>query len=864
MKTKLFSLALALLMSVSLFAQSGTCGANLTWTLSDSVLTISGLGDMTSSSQWSSYRAMISYVNIQDGVSTICDYAFRWCINLKHVSIPNSVTHIGRSVFSGCSNIMSITIPNSVISIGMEAFNGCEGLKSIILPNSITQIESFTFCGCSSLATIIIPDSVHTIGGSAFKDCANLSSITLPANIVNVSSTTFQNCNRLPIIESIRYADSYLVEAVDKTLSTYTIKDGTKIIGDYAFMDCNNLISISIPNCVKIINPSVFENCIRLTSVTIPYSVNTMKGWVFRNCPSLISAFVQNPAPINIENLTQDRYVIFSGNSSATSVPTNLTIYVPCGSLEEYKSAPKWDLYQTRITYSPVSNVIYKANDANRGVVEAFVPQFICDSAVLSATSNQGYYFSKWSDNTTLNPYVLYLTQDTTITAIFEKNAYTLQTQVNDSLYGITVGDTTALYLDTITIRAIPESECYFVKWSDGNVDNPRRIVLIQDTVFSAIFERLYNGQCGDSLYWSYNSDTLSFSGSGDMYNYDGALVPWTPHNQTIREISLSPEMTSIGDNAFKGIWGLANVNIPAGVVHIGESSFNGCTGLHHLTIPNSVSSLGSRAFANCSAIDSLIIGTGIKRISDQFYWCSGLKYLVLGQNVEEIEHGAFMDARCLSNIVCHAAEPPTAYPDEASGQRSFYNVHALVLIPCDNFSAYQHDALWGSFDLQCLSTDSGIATDGVVTVVAGDADATFTWPTSSSADSYTLQITKDDEVFCTLTFNAMGQLLGIAFAPARDGSVRQTPQATLTTNGMKFQVTGLDYASHYNFSFDTKNKQEQTIFAYSGWFSTNGATGIEKIAEDSAEPRKIWNNGQLYILLPDGTRYDATGKKVE
>jgi hypothetical protein len=464
-----------------------------------------------------------------------------------------------------------------------------------------------------------------------------------------------------------------------------------------------------------------------------------------------------------------------------------------------------------------------------------------------------------------MNPYVLYLTQDTTITAIFEKNAYTLQTQVNNAQYGSTIGDTTAFYLDTITITAMPDSECYFVQWSDGNMDNPRRIVLTNDLVFTAVFERLYSGQCGDSLYWSYNSDTLTFSGRGEMYNYSSAWVPWNPHNQTIREITFAPEMTSIGDNAFKGIWGLANVNIPAGVVHIGESSFNGCTGLHHLTIPNSVSSLGSRAFANCSAIDSLIIGTGIKRISDQFYWCSGLKYLVLGQNVEEIEHGAFMDARRLSNIVCHAAEPPTAYPDEASGQRSFYNVHALALIPCDNFSAYQHDALWGSFDLQCLSSESGIATDGVVTVVAGDADATFTWPTSATADSYTLQITKDDEVFCTLTFNSIGQLLGIAFAPAQNGAPRQMPRAVLTTNGMKFQVTGLDYASHYNFTFDTKNIQKQTVFAYSGWFSTNGATGINEISsKQSVRPLKIFEDGKFYILLPDGTRYDATGKKVE
>jgi hypothetical protein len=30
---------------------------------------------------------------------------------------------------------------------------------------------------------------------------------------------------------NLRYADTYLVEAVDRTLSTYSIKEGTKWIG---------------------------------------------------------------------------------------------------------------------------------------------------------------------------------------------------------------------------------------------------------------------------------------------------------------------------------------------------------------------------------------------------------------------------------------------------------------------------------------------------------------------------------------------------------------------------------------------------------------------------------------------------------
>ena len=70
MKQKLLTLFLALAASVGvLFAQSGTCGANLTWDLTDGVLTISGTGEMTdysyNSAPWYSNRSSITNVIIE-------------------------------------------------------------------------------------------------------------------------------------------------------------------------------------------------------------------------------------------------------------------------------------------------------------------------------------------------------------------------------------------------------------------------------------------------------------------------------------------------------------------------------------------------------------------------------------------------------------------------------------------------------------------------------------------------------------------------------------------------------------------------------------------------------------------------------
>ena len=67
---------------------SGTCGDNLTWTLSNGVLSISGTGEMTSS-PWN--KSEIYNIVIGSEVTNICEEAFIDCTNLERVTIPGNV-----------------------------------------------------------------------------------------------------------------------------------------------------------------------------------------------------------------------------------------------------------------------------------------------------------------------------------------------------------------------------------------------------------------------------------------------------------------------------------------------------------------------------------------------------------------------------------------------------------------------------------------------------------------------------------------------------------------------------------------------------------------------------------------------------
>ncbi|MBQ5310492.1 MAG: leucine-rich repeat protein, partial [Oscillospiraceae bacterium] len=93
------------------------------------------------------------------------------------------------------------------------------------------------------------------------------------------------------------------------------------------------------------------------------------------------------------------------------------------------------------------------------------------------------------------------------------------------------------------------------------------------------------DGKCGDDMTWEYSGGTLTITGSGDMYDYNGDDMPWKEYSASITELSLPDGLTYIGKNAFAGLTGVSvlTINHP---VTIGEDAFSGCTGLSHIHIP--------------------------------------------------------------------------------------------------------------------------------------------------------------------------------------------------------------------------------------------------------------------------------------
>jgi hypothetical protein len=255
--------------------------------------------------------------------------------------------------------------------------------------------------------------------------------------------------------------------------------------------------------------------------------------------------------------------------------------------------------------------------------------------------------------------------------------------------------------------------------------------------------------------------------------------------------------------------------------------------------------------------LTSVTIGNSVESIDYYaFSECSNLGKIILGSSLKEISPYAFEECRKLIRIYCYAVYPPKA------DENSFANYNGYLYAPCDNLEEYSTNIVFGSFkNFECISSDEVSTDEDEVVVDPGTNDATISWPTEDEADTYSIVIYKDGEVFCTLTFNSNGQLVSIAFAPGRRGN-HPVRYAEATANGYQFTVTGLDESTEYGYNLDVKDDSSKTIKSYSGEFTTQSTTAVDNITTNNANIQKIIRDGQ-FIIVRDGVEYNAVGQEL-
>ena len=701
----------------------------------------------------------LTSITLGDNVKNIESGVFLNCSSLESISIPEGIECIRDNTFSGCTSLASVNLPNSIIKIEKYAFEDCSSLDSLIIPNNVTSIGESVFDGCTGLKSITIPKSVTSIGGRAFADCSSLTSITIPNSVTSISGSTFSSCSSLTSVtmgNSVTSIGSYAFCRCS-SLTSITIPNSVTSIGNSAFYECSSLTSITLGNSVTTIGNQAFYYCSKLTSVNLPNSVTSIGDYAFSACYKLDTVIVEATTPPSL-------------GSSAFSI-TNLTCYVPCGTVDAYK-ASDWNTYCKAII-EPASEIQFNisVSDSTQGcIIIDQQPTCSNDTLIFHAEPIPSHYFVQWSDGNTDNPRTIILTQDTALAAEFaiktctlelsaegngtvtgagtynygdtaiitarpdehhhfvqwsDGNIDTLRTIVLTQDTSITAHfaiDTYTLYLyagsngivtgagtydhgDTAIITATPNDGYYFTQWSDGNTDNPRTIIVTEDVWLSANF--IIGGQCGDSLYWTYEQSTkqLTLLGTGDMYDYTVWTLPWQKYTHMIRSISLPEGMTTIGTSAFADCKYIHSIVIPSSVERIYDSAFENCRMLSEIQFGEDgvLTELGSWAFYNCHELKELAIPEGVTSIGyATFYGCTYLNELTLPATMEYIADNGFAYCAKLQKMTVNAITPPQV------DARTFEDVDRSipVYVPAESVDAYKAAPVWQEFNIQSKSTN--------------------------------------------------------------------------------------------------------------------------------------------------------------
>ena len=325
---------LALLPATALAADpttSGSCGENLTWTLTQHedgatyTLTISGTGEMedytVGGAPWhvalgvAANRKQITKIVLPNGLTHIGNNAFLQAA-VTEVTIPNTVVSIGTNAFWKC-NTIETTLPASVRELGATAFYGTfvvnvdanspylcsEGGGKVLysknkttlyqvsqdcagdftIPSTVTTINDFAMNGCAKVTgELVIPDSVQTIGRSAFEG-TGFTSLNLGNSVKEIGVSAFYKCAAMTGDLVIPASVTTIGENAFASTGFNGKLDFQAQIEEFpaAIFKGLKFTSVSFSDSVKTIGDRAFENCKQLATVTFGQGLETIGSFAF-------------------------------------------------------------------------------------------------------------------------------------------------------------------------------------------------------------------------------------------------------------------------------------------------------------------------------------------------------------------------------------------------------------------------------------------------------------------------------------------------------------------------------------------------------------------------------------------------------
>ncbi len=240
---------------------------------------------------------------------------FDGCSSIEEIELPSSITTLSRRSFANMSRLKELDLSNTQVKwIGSECFEDCSSIQRVVMPKTLKSIGNSAFENASMLKTIDLSNTqVHYMSNECFKGCKALEEVSLAALTDTIGYAAFKNCEMLSNIRNSNSIKIVYADAFEHTKLFEAVQEGPAIIGtvlyqykgmiadkEYCVPDnvtCivanalaqQNFQSIKLNGSLKYIGDGAFDNCINLLSLTIPSSVVYMGSCIGCNALSSLT-----------------------------------------------------------------------------------------------------------------------------------------------------------------------------------------------------------------------------------------------------------------------------------------------------------------------------------------------------------------------------------------------------------------------------------------------------------------------------------------------------------------------------------------------------------------------------------------------
>jgi uncharacterized repeat protein (TIGR02543 family) len=322
------------------------------------------------------YFAHIERVILPNGLHEIQNYAFDVAMGLEEIVIHENsrLTILNQGSFIGAHRVREIYFPETVETLTVGILINLHSLESITIspnhPNYTTingilynkdVTELIFYPNMNHITSYEVPSSVHSIGIAAIDYAYQLNTLILHSGILTIGHNNLRGSTNLESIIVHPDNPNYVSMAgvlyssdmkqlikypAAKIESTFILPSGVEIIETHAFANSVHLIDVLLSNgTLMSISEGAFSGCSSILHLVIPETVTVIGMGAFQllndwstNDWSITFTFMRS-ASLGVTTL--DGYVFGWPNFN-----TELIIYVPDDSFDDYYNHPTWGYYQ--------------------------------------------------------------------------------------------------------------------------------------------------------------------------------------------------------------------------------------------------------------------------------------------------------------------------------------------------------------------------------------------------------------------------------------------------------------------------------------------------------------------------------------